>query len=92
MIVILRNVLTFAKPLIITGMHLTLVNLGKDMEAKKTYWLKTKKGVKYITNSLDSDRPSVFGELAQLIYAHCKKQIRGRKGNEAREIRVMIID
>ena len=54
------------------------------------YWYKTKKGVKYITDNPSSERPTVFGDLAKLIYEHCKTQKRGVKGSLAREIKVTI--
>jgi len=60
------------------------------METKKTYWHKIKKGTRYITMTEDSIRPEVFGDLAQLIYSHCKIQIRDKKDRFARKIIVTI--
>ncbi len=60
------------------------------MQTEKTYWVKAKGGVKYITEDEDFTTPTVFGALSALIYDHCNAQIRGQKGKTAREITVTI--
>ena len=61
------------------------------MEATtKTYWHKKLKGVRFVTDNPEDKLGSVFGELADLIYDHCRAEKRGQKDKDAREIKLTI--